>query len=164
MKLVNSYWLEVLAGCSPFDSDWQRMASDGASPSCEAGAIRFVEKHVSRPVQLVPDLERFWIYEGTSTINFIEHDYLHITHIINSSAVDKRQVRRIVRVVRLSLSHLNAIDQEHDSEVINFFSGIHCEFKFEDAWARDAELGDQSHLCHFSDCDFRVVNEEVVLY
>ena len=131
------------------------------STSREAGGIRFVEKRVSRPVQLVPDLERFWIYE--LIIVFIERDYLHITHIINSSAVDKRQVRRIFRVVGLSLSHHNAIDQEHDSEIINFIFGIHCEFKFEDAWTRDAELGDQSGICKGRDIDLRVVNEEVVL-
>ena len=75
------------------------MASDGASHSHEAGNIRFVEKRVSRPVQLVPDLERLWIYEGTIIIIVIEHDYLHITHIINSTAVDKRQVRRFLSVV-----------------------------------------------------------------
>ena len=114
------------------------MASDGAIPSSEAGAIRFVEKRVSRPVQLVPDLKPFWSYEVI--IFFSMHrDYLHINCFINSSAVDKRQVRRLLSVVGFSLRHQNAIDQEHDNQFFNFFIGIRCEFKFEDAWARDAE-------------------------
>ena len=135
------------------------MASNGASHS-EAGGIGGVDKIVFRPVQLVADLKPFFIY---SFRRIRHHDYLHITWLFDKAAVDERHVRRILKVVGLSFSNHFVIDQEHDNKVIYFISGICCEFKFEDAWARDAECGDQGYLCHFIDKNFLLVNEEVVL-
>ena len=112
------------------------MAINGASYSHEAGSTGLLNKRVSRPVQLVPELKPFWIYKIVITRH---QDYLHIRWFLNSAAIDERHVRRILKVVGLSFSHHYVVDQELDKYIIYFINGIYCEFEFENAWARDAE-------------------------